>query len=128
MTQRWLHPAAWWLWALGLGAAATRTANPLLLGLIIGIVICFSGTGLWPPLNKACAFFSASAATVLSPDASAASTALMKVRMRPTRAPLTSVRRALRRMRFLACGVLAIWVFRSRLSCLAARSAAGAIV
>lgn len=37
MTQRWLHPAAWWLWALGLGAAATRTANPLLLGLIIAV-------------------------------------------------------------------------------------------
>jgi len=29
-----LHPAAWWLWALGLGTAASRTTNPLLLGLI----------------------------------------------------------------------------------------------
>lgn len=37
MTQRWLHPGAWWLWALGLGAAATRTANPLLLGLIVAV-------------------------------------------------------------------------------------------
>ncbi|MCQ9186064.1 energy-coupling factor transporter transmembrane protein EcfT [Streptomyces sp. IBSBF 2953] len=30
-----LHPGAWWLWALGLGAAATRTTNPLLLGLLL---------------------------------------------------------------------------------------------
>lgn len=37
MTSRWLHPAAWWVWALGLGAAATRTANPLLLGLIAAV-------------------------------------------------------------------------------------------
>lgn len=32
---RLLHPGAWWLWALGLAAAASRTTNPLLLGLII---------------------------------------------------------------------------------------------
>jgi energy-coupling factor transport system permease protein len=32
---RWLHPGAWWLWALGLAAAASRTTNPLLLALII---------------------------------------------------------------------------------------------
>src|SRR5690606_16175414 len=37
MINRWLHPGAWWLWALGLGAAATRTANPLLLGLIVAV-------------------------------------------------------------------------------------------
>ncbi|MFJ3230073.1 CbiQ family ECF transporter T component [Streptomyces sp. NPDC086787] len=30
-----LHPGAWWLWALGLGTAATRTTNPLLLGLLV---------------------------------------------------------------------------------------------
>ena len=30
-----LHPGAWWAWALALGAAATRTTNPLLLGLLI---------------------------------------------------------------------------------------------
>jgi energy-coupling factor transport system permease protein len=34
---RWLHPGAWWLWALGLGAAATRTANPLVLGMIVAV-------------------------------------------------------------------------------------------
>lgn len=32
-----LHAGAWWLWALGLGAAASRTTNPLLLGLLIGV-------------------------------------------------------------------------------------------
>ncbi|MGW3036334.1 energy-coupling factor transporter transmembrane component T [Streptomyces sp. NPDC001178] len=30
-----LHPGAWWLWSLGLGTAATRTTNPLLLSLLI---------------------------------------------------------------------------------------------
>jgi energy-coupling factor transport system permease protein len=34
---RWLHPGAWWVWALGLAAAASRTTNPLLLGLIITV-------------------------------------------------------------------------------------------
>ncbi|MGV9451017.1 energy-coupling factor transporter transmembrane component T [Streptomyces sp. NPDC003635] len=29
-----LHPGAWWLWALALGTAATRTTNPLLLALL----------------------------------------------------------------------------------------------
>jgi energy-coupling factor transport system permease protein len=33
-----LHPAAWWLWAIGLATAAARTTNPLLLGMIIGVV------------------------------------------------------------------------------------------
>ncbi|WP_447037141.1 energy-coupling factor transporter transmembrane component T [Streptomyces sp. DSM 118878] len=32
-----LHPGAWWLWALGLGTAASRTTNPLLIGLLIGV-------------------------------------------------------------------------------------------
>ncbi|MFJ1971001.1 energy-coupling factor transporter transmembrane component T [Streptomyces sp. NPDC087903] len=30
-----LHPGAWWLWALSLGTAATRTTNPLLLALLV---------------------------------------------------------------------------------------------
>jgi energy-coupling factor transport system permease protein len=29
-----VHAGAWWVWALGLGTAATRTTNPLLLGLL----------------------------------------------------------------------------------------------
>ncbi|MGW4200688.1 energy-coupling factor transporter transmembrane protein EcfT [Streptomyces sp. NPDC004726] len=32
-----LHAGAWWLWALGLATAASRTANPLLLGLIVAV-------------------------------------------------------------------------------------------
>ena len=32
---RGLHPGAWWVWALGLGTAASRTTNPLLLALIV---------------------------------------------------------------------------------------------
>ena len=34
---RWLHPGAWWLWALGLATAASRTTNPLLLLLIVAV-------------------------------------------------------------------------------------------
>jgi energy-coupling factor transport system permease protein len=34
---RQLHSGAWWLWALGLAAAASRTTNPVLLGLIIAV-------------------------------------------------------------------------------------------
>ncbi|MYW64508.1 energy-coupling factor transporter transmembrane protein EcfT [Streptomyces sp. SID8379] len=32
-----LHPGAWWIWALGLGTAASRTTNPLLLALLVGV-------------------------------------------------------------------------------------------
>lgn len=32
-----LHPGAWWLWALGLAVAASRTTNPLLLALILAV-------------------------------------------------------------------------------------------
>ncbi|RYJ05735.1 MAG: energy-coupling factor transporter transmembrane protein EcfT, partial [Actinomycetales bacterium] len=32
-----LHPAAWWVWALGLAAAASRTTNPWLLLVIFGV-------------------------------------------------------------------------------------------
>jgi energy-coupling factor transport system permease protein len=32
-----LHPGAWWVWALGLGTAASRTTNPLLIALLIGV-------------------------------------------------------------------------------------------
>lgn len=34
---RWTHPGAWWVWALGLATAASRTTNPLLLGLIVAV-------------------------------------------------------------------------------------------
>ena len=34
---RHLHPGAWWLWALGLATAASRTTNPLLLALVVAV-------------------------------------------------------------------------------------------
>jgi len=34
-SPRWLHPGAWWAWALCLAVAASRTTNPLLLALIV---------------------------------------------------------------------------------------------
>ncbi|UBI35565.1 MULTISPECIES: CbiQ family ECF transporter T component [Streptomyces] len=37
---RALHPGAWWLWALGLAAAAGRTSNPLLLALLVAAAGC----------------------------------------------------------------------------------------
>src|SRR3954462_10365859 len=36
--HRALHPLAWWIWALALAVAGSRTLNPLLLGVIIGVV------------------------------------------------------------------------------------------
>jgi energy-coupling factor transport system permease protein len=35
--SRNLHPGAWWLWALCLAAAASRTRNPLILALIMAV-------------------------------------------------------------------------------------------
>ncbi|MFC8716996.1 energy-coupling factor transporter transmembrane component T [Kitasatospora sp. NPDC057198] len=35
--SRQLHPGAWWLWSLGLAAAASRTTNPVLLLLILAV-------------------------------------------------------------------------------------------
>ncbi len=37
MSRRPIHPAAWWVWAGGLAVAASRTTNPLVLGLIVGV-------------------------------------------------------------------------------------------
>jgi len=34
---RTLHPLAWWAWALGLAVAASRTTDPLVLAMIIGV-------------------------------------------------------------------------------------------
>jgi len=48
---RALHPLAWWLWALGLTVAASRTTNPLLLGAIIAVaswvVVARRSDGPW---------------------------------------------------------------------------------
>ena len=38
LRPRLLHPGAWWLWAIGLAVAASRTTNPLLLGLIAAVL------------------------------------------------------------------------------------------
>lgn len=35
---RALHPVAWWVWAIGLAIAVTRTTNPLLLAMIGGVL------------------------------------------------------------------------------------------
>lgn len=35
---RTLHPGAWWLWGIGLATAASRTTNPLLLGLVLAVL------------------------------------------------------------------------------------------
>lgn len=36
LRERLQHPAAWWLWGLGLATAASRTTNPVLLLLVVG--------------------------------------------------------------------------------------------
>ena len=33
-----VHPLAWWLWAIGMATAASRTTNPLILILVIAVV------------------------------------------------------------------------------------------
>lgn len=35
--SRHLHPVAWWVWAVGLAVACSRTTNPLLLLLAVGV-------------------------------------------------------------------------------------------
>ncbi|MGH9103035.1 MAG: CbiQ family ECF transporter T component [Acidimicrobiales bacterium] len=35
---RTLHPVAWWTWALGLAVATSRTTNPVLLALVLGVL------------------------------------------------------------------------------------------
>ena len=35
---RTLHPIAWWIWALGLATAVSRTTNPLLLLLVLAVL------------------------------------------------------------------------------------------
>jgi energy-coupling factor transport system permease protein len=37
--ERLQHPAAWWLWGLGLATAASRTTNPVLLLLVVGVCV-----------------------------------------------------------------------------------------
>lgn len=48
---RVLHPGAWWVWAIGLAAAASRTTNPLPLMLILAVsaivVMARRGSAPW---------------------------------------------------------------------------------
>ncbi|WP_230423249.1 CbiQ family ECF transporter T component [Streptomyces radicis] len=37
---RTLHPGAWWLWALAMAVAASRTTNPVILALLLAAVGC----------------------------------------------------------------------------------------
>ena len=55
---RWLHPGAWWLWALGLAACASRLTNPLMLALVIA-VLAFVVSARRPdaPWGRSFAFF-----------------------------------------------------------------------
>lgn len=34
-----MHPLAWWSWALGLAVAATRTTNPVVIGLVLAATV-----------------------------------------------------------------------------------------
>lgn len=36
---RSLHPGAWWVWAIGMATAASRTTNPVLCGLVIAVAV-----------------------------------------------------------------------------------------
>lgn len=33
--RRWLHPGAWWVWAIGMATAASRTTNPVVLVMLL---------------------------------------------------------------------------------------------
>ncbi|MEP7035225.1 MAG: energy-coupling factor transporter transmembrane component T [Dermatophilaceae bacterium] len=48
---RGLHPGAWWLWAISLAVAASRTTNPILLALILAVtsvvVVARRGNAPW---------------------------------------------------------------------------------
>jgi energy-coupling factor transport system permease protein len=37
--KREVHPGAWWLWAMGLAVAVSRTTNPLLLATVVLVVV-----------------------------------------------------------------------------------------
>ncbi len=64
---RSLHPAAWWIWAISLAAAASRTTNPLLLLLIfavLGLVVTMRRTDA--PWARGYRFYLMMALTVIA--------------------------------------------------------------
>lgn len=63
---RWLHPGAWWAWALCLAAAASRTTNPLLLVLLAGAsAVVVAARRPAAPWGRSYAFFLRLAAVVV---------------------------------------------------------------
>ena len=47
---RWLHPLAWWAWAVGAAAAASSTTNPLVLtGIALGALLVVTQRGVHAP-------------------------------------------------------------------------------
>jgi energy-coupling factor transport system permease protein len=63
---RGLHPVAWWIWALALAVAASRTTNPLLLLLILavlGVVVALRHSDA--PWARGYRFYLAMALTVI---------------------------------------------------------------
>ena len=54
---RSVHPGAWWAWALLLATAATRTTNPLLLGLLLGVAAFVVSGRRTPHGGRAFGFF-----------------------------------------------------------------------
>ncbi|WP_156096281.1 CbiQ family ECF transporter T component [Amycolatopsis jejuensis] len=61
--ERALHPGAWWVWALALAVAASRTTNPLLLALVIAVagfvVVLRRGDAPWAVAFRMYAFVAA---------------------------------------------------------------------
>jgi energy-coupling factor transport system permease protein len=56
--RRWLHPMAWWAWAVGLAIAASSTTNPLLLvGLIAAAAVVVERRRPDAPWSRSFAFF-----------------------------------------------------------------------
>lgn len=64
---RALHPIAWWLWAIGLAVAVSRTTNPLLLVLVLvvlGLVVSARRTDA--PWARAFKYYLAMAAIIMA--------------------------------------------------------------
>jgi energy-coupling factor transport system permease protein len=64
---RALHPVAWWVWALALATAASRTTNPLLLALVfavLGLVVASRRTDA--PWARAYRYYLLLAVTVIA--------------------------------------------------------------
>lgn len=64
---RALHPIGWWIWALGLAAAVTRTTNPLLLALALAVLAVVVSTRRGAaPWARAFPYYLALAGTVIA--------------------------------------------------------------